>query len=72
MELTPQPLDAVLKARGLQNEDLVKASTEQLTFKQVQKARTGRPVTANIQGKILNALNACGGDVTYQVRELFR
>ena len=56
-------LDDVLKARGLDNSDLVKASTEQLTFKQVQKARTGCRVTAKIQGKITRALNACGGDV---------
>jgi len=70
MELKPPPLDGILKARGLENEDLVKASTEQLTFKQVQKARTGRAVTINIQTKITRALNACG-DVQYQLRELF-
>ncbi len=62
MTLDPQALDSILKARGLSNADLVKASTEQLTFKQVQKARTGRPVTANIQGKITRALNACAVD----------
>lgn len=67
-----QPLDGILKARGLDNADLVKASTRQLTFKQVQKARMGRPVTANIQIKITRALNACGGGDTYQVQELFR
>ena len=70
MELKPQPIDGILKTRGLNNEDLVKASTEQLTFKQVQKARTGRAVTINIQNKILSAINACGG-VQYQIRELF-
>jgi hypothetical protein len=46
----------------LSNADLVKASTEQLTFKQVQKARSGRPVTANIRQKILRAIDACGGN----------
>jgi hypothetical protein len=65
-----QPLDGILKARGLENEDIVKASTEQLTFKQVQKARAGHAVTINIQNKILRALNACG-KVQYQIRELF-
>ena len=55
-------IDDILKARGLDNSDLVKASIEQLTFKQVQKARAGRPVSANIQGKIARALKACGGD----------
>lgn len=67
----PQPIDTILKTRGLDNADLVRASTQQLTFKQVQKARAGRPVTANIQDKILNALNACSGDVQYQKRDLF-
>jgi hypothetical protein len=65
-------LDDILKSRGLDNVHLVKASTQQLTFKQVQKARSGQPVTANIQDKIVRALNACGGDVEYTVRELFK
>ena len=65
-----QPLDGILMARGLNNDDLVKASTLQLTFKQVQKARKGKPVTTNIQNKILTALNACG-EKTYQHKDLF-
>ena len=43
---------------GLSNADLVKASTEQLTFKMVQKGRKGKPLTPNVQGKILRALAA--------------
>lgn len=42
--------------QGLTNADLVKASTQQLTFKMVQKGRKGRPLTPNVQKKILNAL----------------
>jgi hypothetical protein len=53
-----QPLDAVLEENKLTNSDLVEASTEQLTHKQVQKSRKGRRVTGNIQKKILNALNS--------------
>ncbi len=71
MTLEPQPLDEILKARGLSNADLVKASTQQLTFKQVQKARMGHPVSVNIKHKIVRALNA-GGDVQYQMQELFK
>ncbi len=41
---------------GLSNADLVKASTEQLTFKMIQKARKGKPLTPNVQNKILAAL----------------
>ncbi len=43
---------------GLSNADLVKASTEQLTFKMVQKARKGKPLTPNVQNKIIAALKA--------------
>lgn len=53
-----QPLDRVLEEAGIANSDLVGASTEQLTHKQVQKARKGRRVTPNIQGKIRRALEA--------------
>lgn len=66
----PQPLDSILKASGLNNDDLVRVSTRQLTFKQVQKARTGRAVTANIQTKVLVAINACG-ELQYQMKDLF-
>ncbi len=54
----PQPLDALLRELGLENHDLVAASPSQLTHKQVQKARKGRYVTANIQRKVLEALAA--------------
>ena len=66
-----QPLDEILKALNLRNEDLVKASTQQLTFKQVRKARAGKKVTPNIQEKIVHALNACVGETKYQLPELF-
>jgi hypothetical protein len=65
------PIDGILRERGLDNAALVRASTEQLTFKQVQKARAGRPLTANIRAKITRALNACGGEIRYEARDLF-
>ncbi len=55
-DLGPQPIDELLRNWELENHELVAASTEQLTHKQVQKARKGRRVTGNIQRKILNAL----------------
>ena len=69
-----QPLDALLESFGYANGDLVEASTEQLTHKQVQKARKGRRVTANIQKKVLNALRTLRKDEegeSYQVSDLF-
>ena len=73
----PQPLDALLSELGIGNHDLVGASTEQLTHKQVQKARKGRYVTKNIQGKVLKALNAlapndeAGEKTVFQISKLF-
>jgi hypothetical protein len=65
------PFDGILKSLQLTNDDLVKASTEQLTFKQVQKARAGKKITSNIEGKIVRALNACREGNHYRQRELF-
>lgn len=54
----PQPLDRFLEAYGLSNRDLVEASTEQLTHKQVQRARKGRRLTRNMQEKVVRAYAA--------------
>jgi hypothetical protein len=66
-----QPLDAVLNQRGLKNADLVAASTEFLTHKQVNKARRGRRITVNVQVKILNALNKLSAEKKFRLEELF-
>ncbi|MBL7017112.1 MAG: hypothetical protein ISR84_06095 [Kiritimatiellales bacterium] len=58
MELGLQPLDAVMEELGLKNHDLVAASTDGLTHKQVQKGRKGRRLTRNIQDKIVTAICA--------------
>lgn len=65
------PLEKIMESRGLKNDDLVSASTEQLTFKQVQKVRKGRRVTSNIQGKIVCALNAAVENGAYTQKDLF-
>jgi hypothetical protein len=66
-----QPLDTLMIGLKLKGEDLVKRSSEQLTFKQVRKARMGQRVTPNIQQKILNALNRCVGEGKYSIADLF-
>jgi hypothetical protein len=68
---TPQPLDRILTGLGLTNAALAKASREQLTCKQVQKARKGKTITSNIQGKVLRALNACALDKKYSLNDIF-
>jgi hypothetical protein len=67
----PQSLDKILVSLNLTNDDLVSASKEQLTFKQVHKARVGKKITPNIQGKVLRALNACVPDAKYSLSDLF-
>lgn len=65
-----QPLDRIMSGRGLRNHDLVAASKEGLTHKQVQKGRKGRCLTHNIQNKIANALSICTGE-GYTTNHLF-
>jgi hypothetical protein len=66
-----QPLDRILTDLELSSAALVKASREQLTCKQVQKARSGRHITPNIQRKVLRALNACAPDKKYGLNDIF-
>ncbi|MFA5689970.1 MAG: hypothetical protein WC959_12680 [Kiritimatiellales bacterium] len=70
MEFGLQPLDEWMNAHGLKNHDLVAASKNGLTYKQVQKGRKGRRLTKNIQDKIAAAVSArTGEDVS--VKQLF-
>ena len=52
-----QRIDAIMLAWGLDNHDLVTVSIEQLTHKQVQKARQGRQLTLKMMQKVARALN---------------
>lgn len=70
LELGVQPLDAIIEERGLKNHDLVAASKEGLTHKQVQKGRKGRRLTRNVQDKIAEALSSSTGTV-YKIEQLF-
>ncbi len=66
-----QPLDEILNKCSLENEDLVRASNEQLTHKQVQKGRQGKAITINIKRKIMRALNRIDEKNKYTQKELF-
>lgn len=66
-----QPLDALMTRLGLTNADLVKASTEQLTFKMVQKARKGKLLTPNVQQKILTALQTVRPEDNLALKDIF-
>ncbi len=53
----PQPLDGLMARWNLTNHELVEVSTEQLSHKQVQKARKGRQLTLTMMQKLARALN---------------
>ncbi len=52
-----QPLNGLMEKWGLDNHELVEISTEQLTHKQVQKARKGRQMTLKMMMKVNRAFN---------------
>lgn len=57
-DLGEQPLAELMAARSLRSNDLVAASTEQITHKMVARACKGRRLTPNVQSKILRAYNS--------------
>jgi hypothetical protein len=56
-DLGQQPIDSMMEAWGIGNHDMVEVSTEQLTHKQVQKARNGRRLTLKLMQKVCRAFN---------------
>lgn len=70
IEYGVQPLDAIMEEQGLRNHDLVAASTEGLTHKQVNKGRKGRRLTRNVQDKIVVSLCSVTGN-EYSSSDLF-
>ena len=69
-EYGPQPIDAKMTERAMNNHTLVAASTEQLTHKMVAKARRGRFLSTPVRMKILRAWNQATGE-TLTLRDLF-
>ncbi len=70
MDAGPQPLDALMAEAEMKNHDLVAASVEGLTHKQVAKARRGRKLTIKLQRKLVAAWNKAQGE-SRKVGELF-
>ncbi|MGY8639990.1 MAG: hypothetical protein ACKVJU_02720 [Verrucomicrobiales bacterium] len=60
-DLGIQPVDGILSEAGIDNHAVVAASSEQLTHKQVQRARKGRRLTPKMKGKIARAVIAATG-----------
>ena len=56
-DLGTQPFDRLMEAWELTNTDLVETSPEQLTHKQVRRARSGRKLTLKMMMKINRTFN---------------
>ena len=65
-DLGAQPLDTMMDAWAISNNDLVKVSTEQLTYKQIQRARKGRRLTLKMMQKVNRAFNVA---IWYRLNE---
>ena len=71
-DLGLQPLDKMMDEWGLDNHQLVEVSTEQLTHKQVQKARKGRRLTLKMMQKVTRAFNvAIWGELSDEQKEAY-
>lgn len=71
-DLGSQPLHEILTGWNLSNHALVDISPEQLTHKQVQKARNGRRLTLKMKQKMARTVNfAVWGRLTNEERETF-
>ena len=70
-ELGPQPLDGLMTRLEVSNADLARASTEQLSFKAIQKARKGRRLTLHLQKKVLNAFSALRPERAWTLQDFF-
>ncbi|MBF0478206.1 MAG: hypothetical protein HQL26_01860 [Candidatus Omnitrophica bacterium] len=70
VELGVQPIDGIMNQLKVDNAQVVKSSTEQLSFKMLKKAREGRRLNRKIQLKVWRALNITTAK-NYKVEELF-
>ncbi|MFK7850293.1 MAG: hypothetical protein AB8D78_04875 [Akkermansiaceae bacterium] len=56
-DLGPQPLATLMDRWQLENHQLVEDSPEQLTHKQIQRAKSGRRLTLKMMMKVARSLN---------------
>jgi len=68
--LGTQPIAELMDKHNLKPNDLVKASTAQLTHKMVSRACKGRKLTPHIKIKVLIAFNTAT-ESSYSQNELF-
>jgi len=67
-----QPIDSLMIRWGITSHQLVETSVEQLTHKQVQRARKGRQLTLHLMQKVTRTLNdAVVAKLDKEAREAF-
>ena len=69
-DLGQQPIAKIMAERDLKPNDIVAASSEQITHKMVARAAKGRRLTPHVQSKILRAINKATGN-NYLLGDLF-
>ncbi len=69
-DLGEQPIAQHMRELKLTPAQLVKASTEQLNHKMVQRATKGRRLTGNVMKKVRDAINTASGK-KFEMNELF-
>lgn len=71
-DLGIQPLDAIMQRWEVMNHDLVEDSPEQLTHKQIQRAKAGRRLTLKMMMKVARSLNiAIWNRLSKENKEIF-
>ena len=71
-DLGIQPLDAIMQRWDVTNHDLVEDSPEQLTHKQIQRAKAGRRLTLKMMMKVARSLNiAIWNRLSKENKEIF-
>ena len=69
-EYGPQPIAELMAKHNLKANDLVAASTEQITHKMVSRACKGRKLSRRVQLKLVHALNNAAEE-NYTLKDLF-
>jgi hypothetical protein len=71
-DLGVQPLDGIMHRWQVTNHDLVEDSPEQLTHKQIQRAKSGRRLTLKMMMKVARSLNiAIWNRLSKENKEIF-
>lgn len=69
-DLGEQPLKRIMQSKELTSKNLVLSSTDNITFKMIDRACKGRRLTKKVQIKVLDALNKAT-NANYTLTDIF-